>query len=495
MYRLVLYHLIVLVGAAFVLAYFGYLPFSPEALAFSVLAILAISWVTNKIFAYVFKVPLNVESVWITALILVLLISPPTGDLSSSLIFFFWASVWAMASKFIFAPFKKHIFNPAAFAVALTALTVNLAASWWVGNIYMLPLVILGGFLLVRKTQRFGLVLSFALAAIIAVAFSALLKGGNPFSDIWTTFLYTPLFFLASVMLTEPLTTPPTRGLQIVYGALVGVLFAPAFHIGSIYTTPELALLVGNIFAYIVSPKSRLVLTLKDKKEIGPGIYDFVFHPKRKPKFRPGQYLEWTLGHEHPDSRGVRRYFTIASSPTEPEVRLGVKFYPNSSTFKNALLKMERGDEIMASQLAGDFILPRKDGSEKFVFLAGGIGITPFRSMIKYLSDKGDRRPITLFYAAGKAEEMVYKDLFDEAAARVGLRTIYVVADKNDLPEWADYGGFLNADIIEQEVPDYLDRTFYISGPRSMVTAFEDTLTNMGVERSHVKTDFFPGLA
>ena len=237
-------------------------------------------------------------------------------------------------------------------------------------------------------------------------------------------------------MLTEPLTTPPTRSRRIIYGAFVGVLFAPWVHIGSIYSTPELALIAGNILSYILSPKSKHVLKLKRIEEVGTGMYHFVFG-KPALKFKPGQYLEWTLGHRSADSRGNRRYFTIASSPTESNLSLGVKFYDRTSSFKKKMLAMAPGDTIMAGQLAGDFTLP-KDPRKKLVFIAGGIGITPFRSMVKYLSDCGDHRSIVLLYSNKTAAEIAYRDVWDEAARTIGLKTIYAVTGASETPPDAE---------------------------------------------------------
>src|SRR5258708_25269630 len=87
--------------------------------------------------------------------------------------------------------------------------------------------------------------------------------------------LYSPLVFFAGVILTEPLTTPPTRNLQIVYGAMVGFLFSPAVHFGPVYITPELAILIGNVFSYLVSPKVKLILKLRERVQIAPDTYDF----------------------------------------------------------------------------------------------------------------------------------------------------------------------------------------------------------------------------
>jgi len=381
----------------------------------------------------------------------------------------------------------------AAFAVALTALTINQSATWWIGgNLPMLAFVILGGLLITRKIRRGDFVLAFFVAAAVSVLVGTL--GQNPLSTLEKAALHAPLFFFAFVMLTEPLTTPPTRARRIVYGAFVGILFAPWVHIGSLYSTPELALLAGNVLAYFLSPKSKHVLKLKKVEEVGTGMYDFIF---KKPRlaFRPGQYLEWTLGHGNVDSRGNRRYFTIASSPTEPDLRLGVKFYEKPSSFKKKMLEMTLGEELMAGQLAGDFVLPR-DKKKKLVFIAGGIGITPFRSMVKYLSDHGEKRDVALFYSNRTTAEIAYRDIFDEASKTIGLKTIYAVTGAGETPpEKNGRKGHIDGALIRREVPDYRDRIFYISGTHAMVSAMETTLHNMGIPRRQIKTDFFPGFA
>jgi ferredoxin-NADP reductase len=334
----------------------------------------------------------------------------------------------------------------------------------------MLPIVAIGGFLIIRKIKRWDLVLSFLVVALILIGPARWVRS---ISD-------TPLIFFAAVMLTEPLTTPPTKTLRIFYGALVGLLFAPQIHLGGIYTTPELALIVGNIFSYIVSPKYKLVLTLKEKIKIAPDLYDFVFVPDRKVNFRPGQYMEWTLEHEKPDNRGNRRYLSLASSPTEGEVRIGVKVGSPPSSFKRGLVTLMPGQKIVAGQLIGDFTMP-SDKNKKLVFIAGGIGITPFRSMIKYLIDRGERRNVILMYSA-KEGEFAYKDVFDQAHYKLGIKTYYNV-------------GRFQEDFILREVPDYKNRTFFLSGPKALVDGFTTALKDLSVPHSQIKTDYFPGFA
>ncbi len=495
MYRLVLYVVFGLIGAALLLCSYGLLPYSPVRLLFSVGYISLICIIFNWIFAKVFGVPANVESVYITAGILILIIAPPSSMMDA--IYFSlatWASVWAVASKYIVAWNKKHIFNPVAFGVAITALTLGQSANWWVGTSILMPYVLVGGLLVVRKVMRSDLVYACILVAVATILASKFILDSSMLGIAWKIFTNTPLLFFAFIMLTEPLTTPPRAYQQMIYGALVGLLFAPQMHIGPLYTTPELALLIGNIFVYIVSPKQRLVLTLTEKNKHSSDLYDFVFTPDQSFKFQAGQYVEWTLGHQAPDTRGNRRYFTLASSPTESSVHLGVKFYPNSSTFKKTLSDMNIGDTVSVSQIAGEFTLP-KSIHTKLVFIAGGIGVTPFRSMVQYMIDTGEKRNVHLLYSARTENDLIYKDIFDQAIERIGLVPTYVVNEytKGDTVPHHMRTGFIDGDLIKSVIPDYTDRVFYISGPHGMVTAFETTLKQMGIKKDHIRTDFFPG--
>jgi ferredoxin-NADP reductase/Na+-translocating ferredoxin:NAD+ oxidoreductase RnfD subunit len=492
MYRLVLFYLIFLLGVALALSFGGALPYDPFALLFSIGFLVGVCGITNTIFAKAFSVPANSESVSITALILALIITPITGY--HDLWFLGWAGVLAMASKYMLAIKRKHLFNPAALAVALTALAIDQTASWWVGTPLMLPFVLIGGLVIIRKIRRFGMVASFSLVVLVTVGLASLLNGESVATGLENTLLYSPLLFFACVILTEPLTAPPTNGLQIIYGGLVGVLFTPVFHIGALFTSPESAILLGNVFAYLVSPKAKLVLQLKQKLQIAPDIYDFIFVPQRKLAFAPGQYMEWTLGHQDADSRGNRRYFTLASAPTENNIRIGVKFSQESSSFKQAMLAMDEHTEIVAGQLAGDFVLPR-DPQQKCVFIAGGIGITPFRSMIKYLLDTHQQRPIVLLYASRSASRFVYQDVFAQAQRELGLKTIYRVTDPAGAPAaWNENAGRITPELIKREIPDYRDCVYYISGPPTMVASFKHALGELGIAARQIKTDLFPGL-
>ena len=490
MYRLVLYYLVGLVIAAFVFGFFKIVPHDPTAIAFSTVLILAVCWITNQLFARVFDVPANGDSVYITALILLLILDPVTASDPKGVGIVIFASVWAIASKFIFAVGRKHLFNPAAFGVMLPALLLGQPATWWVGgNLPLLPVVLVGGFLVVRKLQRFDLVATFILVDLATILATT---APSQFSTALTeTFRSSPLFFFAFVMLTEPLTAPTMRLPRLAFAAIVGFLFAPNVHVGSFYLTPELALLTGNLFAYLASPKGRFVLTLERIEQSAVDTYDFVFRSPRKLAFQAGQYLEWTMGLEHPDNRGNRRYFTVASAPSEELVRLGVKFYPTPSAFKRALCAMAPGDTIYASQVAGNFTLPANPDM-KLAFLAGGIGITPFRSMLQDLLDRNEARPIVVLYGTETRQDIAYRDVLDAAERELGIRKVYAVARG---AERGQYPGYIDARLVRAAIPDYRERTFYISGPQAMAKELRHMLQSIGVHRSRIKVDFFPGLA
>ena len=159
MYRITLYYVGALWLIAVALGFLGMLPFTGISIAVSGVFLMGVCGLISDIFAKIFVLPENHESALITALILTLIV-PPVTVLSD---FWFLATVAtiAMSSKYIIAIKGKHIFNPAAVAVAITALIIGRSATWWVGTAVMLPFVFAGGILLTKKIRRFDAVLAF----------------------------------------------------------------------------------------------------------------------------------------------------------------------------------------------------------------------------------------------------------------------------------------------------------------------------------------------
>jgi len=478
MYRLVMWGLAALAVYSFAASLLGQLSYGIGPLVASWFVLMISCFVFNTLFAKIFHAPTNVESSWITGLILFLTLAPATS-LTATVPLLFAAAI-AMASKYILAIKKRHIFNPAALALFALSVGGSGAAIWWVGTPIMLPAVGLLGLLVVRKIRRFDALLPFVAVSMVMAAVMAVADGFGVLDSLQTLFLSWPLVFMGTIMLTEPFTMPPSRALRIIYAAIVGMLFSTQFHLGPVYSSPELALLVGNIYSYLVGSRQRLSLTLREVVTLSPGVYEFIFDSSERLKFAAGQYLEWTLPHAKPDTRGNRRYLTVASAPGTNEVRFATRIGEKRSSFKNALLSLTPGDRLSAASVAGDFTLPR-EAHHPLVFIAGGIGITPFASMLRHMLETKEKRDITLVYAANSQDDFAYRSLIEESRP-LGDKPVYLAGER------------ITEETIRNNVPELSKSIFYISGPDIMVRVYRDMLASLGVHKTHIKSDYFPGL-
>ncbi|HVZ28550.1 MAG TPA: hypothetical protein VG798_07850, partial [Rhizomicrobium sp.] len=230
--RLMLVFLGVLLATALAFSVLGLIPQSPLPLLIHAVVLLTGCWLSNLAFARSFQARSNPESVLISALILILIISPAAPVSWTGLEFPLLAAVWAMASKYLLTVQRQAVFNPAAFGVFCASLLTKTAASWWVGNYWSLGVVLIGGCLLLRKMRCFDLVISFCGAVLLV---STLLAPPG-FAWMFDREIVTrsALLFFAFVMLIEPRTLPIGRPWRIVFGALVGILYAPATHFGAL---------------------------------------------------------------------------------------------------------------------------------------------------------------------------------------------------------------------------------------------------------------------
>lgn len=488
-YRLVLYFLITLVGWAFVLAVFGKLPYDAHEILISVVWLVFVCRGINILISRRLNISTNNESDLITALILVLILTPATstsqsfevfslslGTFVTGLLITGVAASVAMASKYLLSANKWHIFNPAAVGAFTSSFIFSEYASWWVGTKFITPVVFIGGMLILRKMKRFTMVIVFEVVALSAICLQAYLNQSSVDygSLLWNVLVSTNILFFGYIMLTEPLTSPRYVQNYVPYAMLVGFLYGYS----KLGISPEEALLIGNLFTYIFEPNKRIGLTFKRKIKEANGIESFVFSGKNNLKYRAGQYMEWTIENHKTDSRGNRRYLTISSSPTEKDLMVSLKVPPKASSFKQQLERLQSGQTILASQISGTFTLPKSE-KQKLAFLAGGIGITPFRSMIKYTVDFEQQRDIQLLYSATYQNEFAFKDLFEEAKA-FGVETTYATE-------------LVDKDKIQEQIPDYQERIFYISGPYGFVNAMEINLLSLGLPQNQIKTDYFPG--
>jgi len=221
-------------------------------------------------------------------------------------------------------------------------------------------------------------------------------------------------------------------------------------------------------------------LKLIKKKEVA-GIMTFIFSPQEKLEWKAGQYLRYRMDDPEADDRGNNRFFTIASSPLENQVQLSTRIDPEKgSSFKKNLNDLTEGEEIEAVGPLGAFTLD--DPSKQYVFIAGGIGITPFRAILTDLDRRNLPINVTLLYA-NRDENLPFKELFEKIAATHPEMKIHYVID----PEKID------VEEIKKAVPDFKTPIFYVSGPQPMVEAMEKTLAELGAPVENIRHDSFPG--
>ncbi|HET9947143.1 MAG TPA: FAD-dependent oxidoreductase [Patescibacteria group bacterium] len=222
-------------------------------------------------------------------------------------------------------------------------------------------------------------------------------------------------------------------------------------------------------------------LKLVQKKSEIVDVTSFIFTPSEPLSWISGQFLHYVLHHEPTDGRGSDRWFTNSAAPFENHVRITTRFAPDkSSSFKKKLFELSEGEEIEISSVEGDFTLD--DPNKNHVFIAGGIGITPFRSILAQLSY--ERKPInvTLLYS-NRDQNVVYKDELEEIAKNNPNFKIHYIFSPEHIDE----------NKIREFVLDLQESLFYISGPEPMVDALGEVLKKMTIPSEHIKQDWFPG--
>lgn len=220
-------------------------------------------------------------------------------------------------------------------------------------------------------------------------------------------------------------------------------------------------------------------LKLIKRQPIVRGVETFTFEPDEPVSWQPGQYMHYVLPHSGEDNRGEERWFTISSPPFQGNIAITTRFTDDKgSSFKKALRNLKAGATIQADGPKGSFVIDNFD--KKYVLIAGGIGITPYHSMLLQFDHDGRMPEIELLYANNDGE-YVFGDELDKLAAKHSELNIRK---------------FTGRRITKTDLSPYAKLTraiFYISGPEPMVENYAEVLKQMGLPEDSIKTDFFPG--
>ncbi len=229
-------------------------------------------------------------------------------------------------------------------------------------------------------------------------------------------------------------------------------------------------------------------LTLERTRDETPTIRSFRFVPEARFSWKPGQYLMMRLDVQDP--RSPFRSFSIASSPTEGHVMIATRLV-GGSPFKRALASLPEGTVLTAKAPLGKFTL-HEDPSLRAVFVAGGIGITALRSMVRYATDAGLPMDLLILYSARTEAELAFReDLNAMAGKNERLRVVYTLTQADD--RWSGPRGRIRGEVLAREVGGF-DRTiFYVVGRPSFVTNLRTAIMERGVPRERVMSEQFPG--
>jgi ferredoxin-NADP reductase len=231
--------------------------------------------------------------------------------------------------------------------------------------------------------------------------------------------------------------------------------------------------------------------TIKEQREVAKGTLLVVFDLEgEEVDFRPGQYFWVELPDRgHHDEKGLRRHISVVTSPTERGV-LGLCTRLRDTAFKQTLAELQVGDEVDVEPPKGDYRLP-EDTSKEYVFVAGGIGITVFHSMLRYIRDTGEPYRVTLVYSNRDRESTPFLDeLLELERTLPGFRLVLTMTEDEG---WEGESRRISAEMLQDHLDELGSRTYLVAGPPPMVEAVVEQLQSAGVPEEQILPDRFSG--
>jgi len=230
--------------------------------------------------------------------------------------------------------------------------------------------------------------------------------------------------------------------------------------------------------------------TVAETREVAKGTLLVTFAVEDYPEYRPGAYFWVELPNRgHDDDKGLRRHISLVTSPTDAGV-VGLATRLRDTAFKQTLAELEVGDEVVVEEPKGSFLLP-EDTNERYAFVAGGIGITVFRSMLRYIRDTEAPYEITLVYSNRDRESAAFLDELEQLERDVpGLRLVLTMTDEDG---WDGETRRIDAAMLRDRLGALDGYRYLVAGPPGMTEAVVAELHRAGVSEDRVLADKFSG--
>lgn len=232
---------------------------------------------------------------------------------------------------------------------------------------------------------------------------------------------------------------------------------------------------------------------LKSRKEVAEGTMEFCFDKPENFVYKAGQHIVMKLINPvETDAEGNERVFSLVSAPDEKEISVATRM--RNTAFKRVLKTMPLGTEVSIDGPYGSFTL-HNDSTKPAVFLAGGIGITPFVSMVRDAAKKKLPHKIFLFYSNRRPEDSAFLTELQELEKE--NPNYHFIGTMTDMAKsalsWTGKQGYINEAMIQEQIGDLAKPIYYLAGPPAMVAAMRGVLAKIGVNDDNIRTEEFSG--
>lgn len=241
---------------------------------------------------------------------------------------------------------------------------------------------------------------------------------------------------------------------------------------------------------------AKYQLQLMRKQTVAEGTLAFYFKKPDGFSFKAGQCAQFTLiDPPQTDDEGNSRYFSFASTPDEADLMIATRI--RNSAFKQVLSQLELGSELVMKGPYGDFVVPEQR-KRPVVFITGGIGVTPVRSMllhaINHEHSSNPPQPITVFYANRRVQDAAFLDELTQVCINSAHSTLVATMSQPDSANaWPGEQGYVDHAMLKRHLTDLSAPMYYLDGPPALVAAMKAMLSKAGVDEEQVRSEEFAG--